>query len=534
MRKYIKMISVGGMLIAIFAVLPLKAQDAEEIQEQNTPAAIERMKLQNIWTSHTRNTAGAILDQAVRYSTVELGYHIENGSFRRPQTGKRSNGLDFYTEGGGIFDNMHGMYVWGSFNYSRYKIHKAEYNASLIDPLRGMPFIIADTNRSNWINQDYCLKMQVASPLLWGRIIFGIKASYENALGAKQLDPRPEVLLSWFTVIPSVVIKLNRHAIGLNFDYYSRREDGTAGNSNNRVDQKVWEMRGMGFHAEGMLGGAGGISGLRNYNANNMGGGLQYSYIKEKVKILLAGNYDYKVEDVTNSYSTPKMIGTVKDRIATGKLAIEWCNRKANGFFLSLGYLDRSIDGIEYVQEYDNTYEVQKWITKFKSIRSNFATRDWMLDFDYLVNRGNEYKWRLGAEIGYRQTADIYYLPESKQDIDNLYVKVRGKKNFELGQENKLLVGIDLGLNRNSKADLLYAGSDEEAAIITDFLYRDFKYLSADYWEGGLSVVYSYGNLMKRKANLFVSLDMHYKDITQSSDWFRQRLSCAFRVGLNF
>ena len=28
------------------------------------------------------------------------------------------------------------------------------------------------------------------------------------------------------------------------------------------------------------------------------------------------------------------------------------------------------IDGIEYVQEYDNTYEVQEWITKFKSIRS--------------------------------------------------------------------------------------------------------------------------------------------------------------------
>ena len=64
------------------------------------------------------------------------------------------------------------------------------------------------------------------------------------------------------------------------------------------------------------------------------------------------------------------MVGTVKDQIITGKLALEIKNKKENSFFTDFGYTDRSIDGIEYVQEYDNTYEVQEWITKFKSIRS--------------------------------------------------------------------------------------------------------------------------------------------------------------------
>ncbi len=72
---------------------------------------------------------------------------------------------------------------------------------------------------------------------------------------------------------------------GLNFDYYSRREDGSAGNSNNRRDQQVWELRGLGFHSEGVIGGVGGVEGLRNCNANNLGGGIQYSYFSGQSEI---------------------------------------------------------------------------------------------------------------------------------------------------------------------------------------------------------------------------------------------------------
>ena len=273
MKKYIKMKPVGGILITLLTALPLYAQDNNEIVGQNTPAALERMKMQNLWLEHTSNAAGAILDNTVRYSTVSLGYDIGNGTFRRPQEGKRVNSLDFKTEGGGIYEGLHGMYVWGSFSYSRYKVHKAEYNASLIDPLRGMPFIIADTNRSNWVNQDYNLEMQMTTPLLWNRVIIGITGRYQNAVGAKQLDPRPLVRLSQFTVIPSVIVKFDKHALGLNFDYYSRREDGSAGNSNNRRDQQVWELRGLGFHSEGVIGGVGGVGVMQETDGASVGGG---------------------------------------------------------------------------------------------------------------------------------------------------------------------------------------------------------------------------------------------------------------------
>ncbi len=535
MIRHINLKSVGCLLLGLMTCFPLYAQESNKIVEQNTAAALERMKMQNFWLNHTDNAAGAILDKTVRYGTVRLGYGIENGTFKRPQTGKRINGVDFYTEGGSIYKSLKGMYVWGSFSYKRDKVHDAEYNASLIDPLRGMPYIIADTNKSNWINQSYILKMKASSPLLWNRLVLGMSASYEAATGAKQLDPRPLVHLSHFTLTPSVLMKLNdKHAVGANFNYYCRKEDGHAGNSNYRKEQFVWEMRGMGFHSSGVLGSLGGVYGLRNFRADNLGGGIQYSYDDGKNKLLLLGKCDYKVEEVTNSYDRPKKVGTVRDLVFSGKAVWEMVNDRGNGFFADLSYLNRSIDGVEYVQIYDNEYEKQEWVTKYHSIRSNYSTDEWKFGFNYLVNRGNEYKWKLGASALYRQLADVYYIPYSHQNSDNLYFQAEAKRNFDLGGYSKLLLGVEAGISSNLKAELSYNGPDADSRIIKDFLQRDFDYLSAEFWRGAFSCTYSYGNIMQQNSNIFISVRLDYRDLTSSHPIMGQRFNCSFALGFNF
>lgn len=89
MKKYIKMKPVGGILITLLTALPLYAQDNNEIVGQNTPAALERMKMQNLWLEHTSNAAGAILDNTVRYSTVSLGYDIGERYVQAPAGRKK-------------------------------------------------------------------------------------------------------------------------------------------------------------------------------------------------------------------------------------------------------------------------------------------------------------------------------------------------------------------------------------------------------------------------------------------------------------
>ena len=79
------------------------------------------------------------------------------------------------------------------------------------------------------------------------------------------------------------------------------------------VNQPVWEMLGTGFFTEGEIGA--GMSGLRDYNANSLGGGVQYSFSTDKIKVLLSGEYTHTVEDAGNHYTTPKTVGTTKENI---------------------------------------------------------------------------------------------------------------------------------------------------------------------------------------------------------------------------
>lgn len=76
---------------------------------ETTPAALERMKSDDLWTNTTVNAAGAVLDQTRRYAEVGLGYAISDGDFNRPQGGRYRSDLLFNTEGGGSVGKF---YMW--------------------------------------------------------------------------------------------------------------------------------------------------------------------------------------------------------------------------------------------------------------------------------------------------------------------------------------------------------------------------------------------------------------------------------------
>ncbi len=110
------------------------------------------------------------------------------------------------TEGRTLLDSF---YVAGKFTYRREAIHDANFNASVIDPFRGMPFIIADNNPSDWVQQHYDLGFRVASPA-YGRWSLGLAGSYKAASGAKQRDVRTENNFYSLSVTPGVVYSISR------------------------------------------------------------------------------------------------------------------------------------------------------------------------------------------------------------------------------------------------------------------------------------------------------------------------------------
>ena len=522
MIKY-SYIKLTGCLVAA-ALAPL----CTSAQRINTEASVERLKSESLQFSYSDNASGIQLDQMDYYSQVGLGYDIEKGSFKRAQEGEHNTGYRFFTDGGGTMKALKGAFIWGSFEYSRDQLRDAEYNASLIDPLRGTPFFIADTYKSKWINQLYDMTVKAAAPKLWDRLIFGIEATYQNGQGAKQHDPRPLVSLSKFEIKPGVTVTLGKHAIGANYQYYSRREDGTASNKISMSTNPVYIFNFPGFYVDASISSSTDDN-QRIYNANCMGVGGQYSFTTQKLRLLVSGKYTREIEDVTNSYTTPKMVGTTRDERWSIGLNAVYKPSKENTFFLNAAYGDRSIDGILYVQEWDNSFEVAKWIIKSKSVRSNSSKAGFEGRLQYMrTTRGDSYNWTAGVEFSTEKLSDIYYFPRSTQDIENCKIGIFGRKNFIFNEKHSLLVGIRASYKMNNN------GYKADTKCYTDFTLRDYYYLGSGYAAFGGEITYSFARLFKGRGSVFAAASGDYVRADDHRDLFDRRFYANFKIGLMF
>lgn len=503
-------------------------------QQSSTPQSIERKMIESLWFSNTDNAAGVQTDKMGYYSRLSVNYDKTEGRFKRAQEGRNNDGYGFSTDGGGTFDNLGGTFLWGYFDYSHDKIRDARFNASLIDPLRGMPYYIADNNSSNWINQDYSLGMKAATPVLWQRLVLGVGLDYQNAQGAKQLDPRPKVLMSKFTVTPSVAVTLGRHTVGADFSYFSRREDGLATNSNVFINQPVWEVLAPGFFTSGEIGA--GVKGLRDYNANSLGGGVQYSFSTDKLRLLVSGKYTRTVEDANNNYTTPKIIGTTREDTWQGRIDLLWDIAPSHTLILGGEYYDRNIDGIEYIQVYDNSADVAQWVVLAKNVRSAYSTRRADLRLDYMnSDRGNAYRWMAGVELCYEKLSDIYYIPLSTQHTDNLLLELHAKRNFVFGL-NSLLVGAHAAYKAPLDSARSYTGQNADSEIYTDLVLHDYDFLRCKSYAAGGELTYARSGLLGPRTSLFASAALDYRKASDSSidRRFGHRMYLSVKVGLAF
>lgn len=510
-----------GMSVVMTAVF---AQE-KTADWQHTPAALEMMKMQGLW-SQSKNAAGALWDESFRYASVDLGYQFYDGNFHRPQQGGSGNQMVFDTEGGGKIKNF---FAWGSFHYSRDKIKGVNFNSSIIDPYRGMPYYTADTNASNWNNQHYKLKMRVATPQFWNFLSLGLDGYYQNSVGAKQRDMRTKSVFYTMVVRPGVVLSVGqKHRFGLNFEYASIREDLEMRAVNSYVTQTYYLLSGLGMATE-----TSGIQRFMTYNGNQVGGGFQYNYTGP-VNLLLDLGYAKKVEDAITTPTSPRYLGTTKESLWSGKLVVYIPTVAQHAHFVSVDGQNRDIDGIEYLQKWEANGEEGEYKIYYKSIRSTYLTRQMNLAYRYAIYRGNEYSWKWGLDVKYRLEEERYLIPASSLNVENTKIGLNMKKNMFLSDRNlrRLLVGLELGYNINHQADYVYGGNYPEYRIVTDLMAGDTRYLGADYSDLHLSAVYSQQFCSRSTANLFAKVDWRYLK-TNSFD-FDHRMAMCLSIGCNF
>ncbi len=450
-----------------------------------TPASIETIKARSRWFS-TKNAAGLATDNLGNFTQLDAGYQLQTGDFRRPQQGNES-AIQLNAEGA---LKVNKTQLWGSFNYERNKQTETLYNSGIIDPFRGMPYYVADTNKSDWVKQTYLLRMKVASPLYWNRVRFGLDAEYHNVVSAKQVDPRAENYLYTFAIRPGFTLNYGRHVIGFNAEYLSRKEENSPSLSNNKINQTVYLLRGLGYSFQDVVGGIGGI-GKRIFTANSGGGALQYAYSAQRIDLLSSVSYSIASDEAVESPTKPKKSGTTLDYNFNAKFLTNIHFNEKNLASINLSYIDRYLKGIEFVQELDQQYHVQEWITYSKNIRSTYKQKSFIAAFDFLNGHKSEYRWKAGFTTAYHKQNDMFYLPDSWKNIETIEYGINAKNNIHLSGKSRLLIGANVGYSNNLNGEYVYNGPDPNSPIIKGLMHQDMNYLLTDYFNAGAQLSYT-------------------------------------------
>lgn len=517
-KQYMSYVKSGLLMIVCLASMRGAAQGF-------SPAAMEQLKAKRLWFQ-SQNAAGTAFDDVQNYSNVILGYDLHDGNYCRPQEGQKEATVGVSSEG---FINLKNAYVWGAFNFSHENLTDAGYNASIADPFRGMPYYVADQHLSDWRNQYYDLSFRAATPLLGNHWTLGIGGNYVATLAAKQRDPRVDTRFYTLQLTPGVAYKVNdSHKLGVNFKYTSIKEDSRMSNVNVYVDQDYYTLFGLGTAIKGIGSGV-----TSNYIGDRFGGALQYNYSTSSFNLLFEGSYDVKAETVQHSYTTPRKIAGVKDKVAQASLTAVQEGRSYTNY-AKLAYQNRHIDGIQYISQRDNSESQSGWMDMYSNIRSVYKTQAASLNYALSKNRGMEYAWKVELDVNYTKQDDKYLMPNSVQNAENLSFALGWKNNFVLGNSmnRRLLVDIHAAYNANLGGEYVYGGSHSDYLTVTGLQQGLTNYYTSDYYRIGGAVTYSQQVKENKRMNLFAKVAF---DRVLTSDYdYDGRTYLSISLGCNF
>jgi len=476
---------VFSLSLVLSASLSAQGQDSVSV----TTDRLELYKISNLWIN-SLNSAGLNISETLSYTEASGGYTYTKGNFRRQQEGSRNNGFLFNAEGATL---LKGAYLWGKFSIETEKKRNSRFNASIIDPFRGMPYIIADNRSSDWRIQYYNLETRISTPQLFEKIYAGLGINYNVSTGAKQLDPRPKNRYYSLELTPSVVWPINnQHNIGGTFYFKNMHEISEIEFKNVYQDATFYYLEGLGAFTQTT-----GTGRNRDYRGNSFGGELEYSIQSEKIDFLLSGGYIYDYENVIDG--TNMLINTsraVRDNYSGNMAILFKGNKSRHKLFADASY--QNINGIFYDKVKDPDDPTVGQIILNKKTRSKYRTSQFNLGYDYFRLNNTGYTLNTGANIRYTVQKDEYLLPQpdvasSTQDIHRYDFNIHGKYNINknLPFNGNLLIGASATYSLAQDCELNYGGANEDHLVIRELLNQDFLFLSENYWKLSFEAQYS-------------------------------------------
>lgn len=517
MRTYSIKYSVLAILLTTTTFVRAQQNDKSIIEQQ-----IEEQRRQ--W-NNSSNAAGLLLDKPTENSRLEAGYTSTKGNYKQPQIGQQINSVFLHTQGNLYLKKY---YLQGHFSYKRNSIQDAEYNASLINPLREMPYIVADTNSSDWLNQHYDLGFKLTSKPIAEKIMLGLNTNYKAQSGAKQRDIRAENYYYELQLDPSIVYSVTpRHHIGANFSYKSFKEESVNANVNTYVNQGYFFLFGLGNAINYV-----GSGRTMNYEGDAVGVGLQYQFLGDS-QLFIAGNYTVQAEDANVSFTNARPVGTIYSKKWDGHVDFQ---KESDNYShqVQASFSNAQSNGIEYITQFISGLESEGYYELFKSTRSKYNNTQAQLQYDLFKNSDQSYSWKASFFGAYTKSDSKYLIPASSMNIESIYYGASLGKLFELSENKRsqLAVEAKIGIKDNLAGEYSYSGADAQEVTVTDLEQRKFEYLSSNYTNIEVPITYSQGIRNNSGTQLFIKASGHY--ITTASRSLTDRKGFKVSLGATF
>lgn len=496
---------------------------AQERGNALDPANVFFNDQRRLW-QHTGNGAGLLLDTILQYSTLRVGHHVYSGNYHRPQQPNSGNG-QFLSTRGNI--NMGKFYVEGGFEYARENLNQVGFNAAIIDPYRGMPYIVADTNRSDWRNQHYALDFKIASPRYQNHWSLGLEGRYNASSGAKQRDIRTENYYYGLYLSPSIMYHHGRHHVGTSFIFQDTKEESVQSLVNVYVDQQYYNLMGLG-HAVSALGGRG----LYNYQNQSRGLGLHYEY-SGTVRATLSASYRWEAEDVHSSYTNPMPVGTVARKILSVSSSFLKDNKNALQR-LDASFWHRNMNGIEYVVKRVNLENHNYWDVLSRDVRSTYSASIAAMNYTFLKKSDIAYDWKFNAGLQYQRTDDHYIIPGSTKKTEMLLYQFATARQLSLSRRwgQVLMLGFEASYRQHFAADYLYKGNFADYPTVGQLEEADIDWFRTNALTWQLPIRYS--RRINENTGPYLYIQAEGTLIKPSGNLYTDRKGCKFTLGLNF
>lgn len=494
-------------------------------QENDSPSARELNKLYFPWL-HSNNAAGMLYDTGRPMATIRSNYSHRSGAFKHPQDGRSEKVLTVFSEG---FANFANLLTYGSFEYNDLSINEAGYNASILDPHRGMPYYIADIHESNWRKHNYKLLFKVATEPMYEKITLGLTGRYSALHGAKQRDPRTDNRLMQLELTPSAVFALNpNHRFGLSAGYTLLKEQSYMQNVNFSDSQDYYSLLGLGKAIKNI-----GDGETSDYKGVTLSGEAYYQTSLDDFTMMLTLGYRRQTETATVTFSTPNNRGSILLDGVRSSLEFSWDKSNLLHHLQLSGEYSKT-RGIEYLNIRDNTEEQKGWVQLHRDVRSEY--KRWSLGGTYtmVIKHGTTYDWKFELSSQVRDVADAYLIPRSDYGVRNWASALDVSKRIGLSETygTELVLRAHGAYAHNLKGEYKYNGSNPDSPMVQGLEKGRLAYESASHMILGGEVTLA--SKLRPRANgmFFTSVGYDHTSAKSSALGKRGHLSISF--GYNF